>query len=163
MNETMKNNNAHGPVKLRYRLLKGGRKSIYLDIYQNGKRMYEFLGLYLQPETHSLARRQNATIIRVATEIKEKRSKMLYDNTHYLFSKNKSMLLLSWMKKYMEYQQKRGCKDVRQLGYTIELLSQYAGSNVQINDVDVAFCRGFVFFLRNIYKNRYKWIGFPFI
>ncbi len=34
-------------VKLRKRKLASGNVSLYLDIYQSGKRGYEFLGLYL--------------------------------------------------------------------------------------------------------------------
>jgi len=34
-------------VKLRKRKLASGNLSLYLDIYQSGKRAYEFLGLYL--------------------------------------------------------------------------------------------------------------------
>ena len=38
------------PIRLRTRLLKDGRSSIYLDLYHNGKREYEYLKLYLIPE-----------------------------------------------------------------------------------------------------------------
>ncbi len=34
-------------VKLRKRKLASGNVSLYLDLYQSGKRAYEFLGLYL--------------------------------------------------------------------------------------------------------------------
>ena len=39
------------PVTVRFKELANGNKSIYLDIYINGKRQYEFLKLYLLPET----------------------------------------------------------------------------------------------------------------
>ena len=35
------------PVTLREKTLANGNKSLYLDIYRNGKREYEFLKLYL--------------------------------------------------------------------------------------------------------------------
>ena len=35
------------PIKLRVKHLANGNKSIYLDMYMNGKRKYEFLKLYL--------------------------------------------------------------------------------------------------------------------
>lgn len=50
---------AKEPVRIRYKNLANGNKSIYLDIYQNGKRNYEFLKLYLVPETSSEAKIQN--------------------------------------------------------------------------------------------------------
>lgn len=35
------------PIKLRSKELKNGNKSLYLDIYREGSRHYEFLKLYL--------------------------------------------------------------------------------------------------------------------
>lgn len=37
-------------VSLRQRELKDGSITLYLDIYRNGKRNYEYLRLYLVPE-----------------------------------------------------------------------------------------------------------------
>jgi hypothetical protein len=45
------------PIKIRYKELKNGAKSIYLDVYRNGKRNYEFLKLYLVPETTPLEKK----------------------------------------------------------------------------------------------------------
>ena len=50
---------AKEPVRIRYKNLANGNKSIYLDIYLNGKRDYEFLKLYLVPEASSEAKIQN--------------------------------------------------------------------------------------------------------
>ena len=38
------------PIKLREKELRNGNISLYLDSYDNGKRKYEFLHLYLIPE-----------------------------------------------------------------------------------------------------------------
>ena len=38
------------PVRIRSKKLADGSKSIYLDLYVNGNRGYEFLKLYLIPE-----------------------------------------------------------------------------------------------------------------
>lgn len=35
------------PVRVRYKTLSDGSQSVYLDIYRDGKRQYEFLKLYL--------------------------------------------------------------------------------------------------------------------
>lgn len=37
------------PVRIRTKKLADGSESLYLDIYQNGKRSYEFLKMYLLP------------------------------------------------------------------------------------------------------------------
>ena len=36
------------PVRIRYKTLSDGSQSVYLDIYRDGKRQYEFLKLYLE-------------------------------------------------------------------------------------------------------------------
>jgi len=41
------------PIRLRTKELANGNKSLYLDIYRNGKRTYEYLKMYLIPETGS--------------------------------------------------------------------------------------------------------------
>ena len=38
------------PIRLRMKELANGNKSLYLDIYRDGKRTYEYLKMYLIPE-----------------------------------------------------------------------------------------------------------------
>lgn len=54
----MRSNNE--PVRIRYKDLSNGTKSIYLDTYKSGKRSYEFLKLYLLPEDDDKAKAVNA-------------------------------------------------------------------------------------------------------
>ena len=60
------------PVRIRYKLISGGRKSIYLDIYANGVRRYEFLKLYLLPDTRANKQKNDETM-RLANAVKAKR------------------------------------------------------------------------------------------
>ena len=57
------------PIRLRMKDLSDGSKSLYLDIYRNGKRTYEYLKLYLIPGTDSNTRRQNETTMAAANAI----------------------------------------------------------------------------------------------
>lgn len=41
------------PIRLRMKPLSDGSKSLYLDIYRDGKRTYEYLKMYIIPETES--------------------------------------------------------------------------------------------------------------
>ncbi len=41
-------------VKLRHKKLSSGEVSLYLDIYQNGKRTYEFLNIHYNPKDIAL-------------------------------------------------------------------------------------------------------------
>lgn len=64
-------------VKLRKRKLAGGNVSLYLDIYQGGKRQYEFLGLYLTKD-----RTHNKQTLKLAESIRAKRELELQNSEH---------------------------------------------------------------------------------
>ncbi|MGL5228590.1 MAG: site-specific integrase [Bacteroidales bacterium] len=57
------------PIKLRKKKLSDGRESLYLDIYQNGVRRYEFLKLYLLPEGARNAKKENKSTLEYAQQI----------------------------------------------------------------------------------------------
>jgi len=64
-------------ITLRQRL-KGNKISLYLDYYENGKREYEYLGLYLKPEPAKgalpkSAKDENRKILELAESIRSKR------------------------------------------------------------------------------------------
>lgn len=61
------------PVRLRRKQLKGGNESLYLDIYRNGRRTYEFLKLYLIPERTREDRERNRQTLRLANTVKAQR------------------------------------------------------------------------------------------
>ena len=46
--------------------MKDGRRSIYLDCYRNSHRSYEYLKLYLVPETDDKSLRRNEATMRKA-------------------------------------------------------------------------------------------------
>ena len=60
------------PIKLRKRKMASGNFSLYLDIYHNGNRTYEYLKLYLIPEVSRKAKAKNKETILLAEAIKPK-------------------------------------------------------------------------------------------
>ena len=50
-----------------------GNTSLYLDIYLDGRRTYEYLKLYLIPETSRKDKEKNRQTLRLAEAIKAKR------------------------------------------------------------------------------------------
>lgn len=64
---------AKEPVKLRQKEIANGNISLYLDIYRNGKRTYEFLKMYLIPEKTKEDKEKNRQTLLIANAIKSKR------------------------------------------------------------------------------------------
>jgi hypothetical protein len=63
---------AKEPVRIRFKKLQNGNKSIYLDIYKDGKREYEFLKLYIVPEKSDTDKEQNRANLETANKVKSR-------------------------------------------------------------------------------------------
>ena len=61
------------PIRLRKRKLKTGNTSLYLDIYIDGRRSYEYLNLYLIPEKTRKDKEKNKETLQLADAIRAKR------------------------------------------------------------------------------------------
>lgn len=61
------------PIKLRRRPNSSGTESLYLDIYIDGRRSYEWLKLYLVPEKTRKDKEKNIETLRLAEAIRAKR------------------------------------------------------------------------------------------
>ena len=101
---------AKEPIRLRFKELANGNKSIYLDIYRDGKRSYEFLKLYLIPEVDESSRLQNSNTLQAANAIKAQRVIELTNSEAGVIktSSRSKMLLIDWMKSYSNDKLKNG-------------------------------------------------------
>lgn len=72
---------AKDPIRLRRRKTPTGLVSLYLDIYLNGQRTYEYLKLYLVPEATKKDRDKNRETLALAEAIRGKRLVELHDGT----------------------------------------------------------------------------------
>ena len=61
------------PIRIRRKSLKNGNISLYLDIYRDGRREYEFLKLYLIPEKNKADKEKNRQTLQLANSIKAQR------------------------------------------------------------------------------------------
>ena len=64
---------AKEPIRLRKRTTPTGNVSLYLDIYLNGKRSYEYLKMYLVPEKTKADKEKNRQTLQLAEAVKAKR------------------------------------------------------------------------------------------
>lgn len=88
-----------GPVTLRYKTLVNGSKSLYLDIYWNGKRHYEFLKMYLNPNSNNsdTIRQLNSSVLRAANSIVAQRTQDLILGKAGFVTNSKDINIDEWM------------------------------------------------------------------
>ena len=145
---------AKEPVKVRFKSLANGNQSSYLDIYQDGKRSYDFLKLYLVPEIDNEAKAKNANALKAANAIKAQRIIELANSKAGMtsVSSRSKMLLCDWLKVYDADQKRMGKHTAISIRQLSVVLKEYKGEKLTLRDVDKAFCVGFIDFLRNTYK-----------
>lgn len=133
-----------------------GSKSLYLDIYRNGKRTYEYLKLYLIPGTDNNTRRQNEITMAAANAIKSKRIIELTSGEAGIVNHTDKVYLLDWMQTYLEYQEKRDKKGIGQIKAVTHILKEYAGERFLLDRVDLAFCQGYIDYMLTTFRPKGK-------
>ena len=105
------------PIRLRMKDLSNGNKSLYLDIYRDGKRSYEYLKMYIIPETDDEARKRNQATLIAANAIKSQRIIAMTNGEAGIKKQEEKpkVYLVDWLNTFMEHQTKRGKKDAPQL------------------------------------------------
>ncbi len=135
--------------------LSDGNKSLYLDIYYDGKRTYEYLKMYIIPETDNNARRQNQTTMAAANAIKSKRIIELTNGKAGIQTKEK-VLLLDWMDTYLKNQEKHEKKDGNQIKVATRILKAFAGERTTLDQIDRDFCLDYIDYLFTEYRPKGK-------
>lgn len=150
---------AKEPVRIRFKELKNGNKSIYLDIYRDGKRTYEFLKLYIVPELDPASRALNEHNLALANKVKADRIIQLTNNekgvtNSMLHSRMRLLDLIDLYKKWIE-------DNGKSMGPSAfsglkKALTQFRGDGITLKQADKDYCIAFTNFLRNEYKSRTK-------
>lgn len=148
---------AKEPIRLRTKKLSNGNLSIYLDIYTNGKREYEFLKLYLIPEKSKADKTQNEETLKTANAIKAQKIVALQNEEHGFTVSNKAKANFI---EYMEaqavmYDEKGSTAYACSVRNSIYHLRKYKGDSITLKQVDKAYLLGYIDFL-NITGGRYS-------
>lgn len=145
------------PVRIRFKELENGNRSIYLDIYYDGKRKYEFLKLYLIPETSVEARERNEHTLKAANAIKAQR---IIDITNkkppQVLSDKAKMPLIEWIYKYRDDGIQKGRRAMENRVHSTIMQLQKYDSKARICDVDKDFLDGFVKYMMGAKTRRTK-------
>lgn len=95
------------PVKLRVKELSDGSRSLYLDIYLNGKRKYKFLQMYLKPDIPK-NKQYNKSIWMAAEKVKADYVIKLTNDAAGVFADDDKRTLGEWLDEYAMEKLKSG-------------------------------------------------------
>ena len=162
----MKAKKAKEPVRIRFKELADGNKSIYLDIYKDGKRKYEFLKLYLIPQKTPFDKQQNEATMRAANAIKAQRIIELANGTAGIIDHGKSgkMLVADLFDLYADHRAKQSQKEGHSLARSknIKVVLNHIQDykpNAKLQEIDKDFCKGFADFIQTVVVMGGKHIG----
>ena len=143
------------PFKLRRRKLADGRMSLFLDRSVDGGHEYEFLQLYLLPETSSTVKRQNARTLREAEDILQMRTEALLNARveTELVGSGAGVLLSDWLQTSCNNHKMRGLRDYEGILTLRKILLTFR-PNVRLSEIDKQFCLDMIDWFRNTYINK---------
>lgn len=145
------------PVKIREKVLANGNVSLYLDIYYKGKRMREFLKLYLVPESTPADKEQNRQTRNLAYSIRSKRQLELARNEYDIV---KPIALdtpfLAYYRKvmgeYKDVNSTRRSEHWRQWRNGLRYLDVYANEKTTFRDITKEWLLGYKKYLDTVPK-----------
>ena len=146
----MEKSETKSTIRLRTKPMKNGGQSLYLDIYHLGMRRYEFLHLYLLPETTREARVENKNTLRLAEAIRSKRI-VEYQNGQFGFNSLERLNtdFYGYLDKISKASEKHGCTTTHLAGTLAKKLKAYSGkSTLPFAMIDKQFILGFLDYLR---------------
>lgn len=150
--------NEKSPIKIRFKAMKNGYQSIYLDCYHDGRRSYEYLKLYLVPETDDKAVRQNAAALRKAEAALKARLRELkkLPPVNKRLSREDApqteLTLSEWLVRFKDIQRSRGVKDLYAIDRLRGIFDAMGNGGVQLKAADKDFCLSFMEYLKTGYK-----------
>lgn len=141
---------AKEPVTIRFKELANGNKSIYLDIYRDGKRTYQFLKLYLVPVKTAFDKANNANALTAANVIKADLIKKIANGEADIKIDSKMKISEYWHK----YTQKPNLSKSTKISYkyALKAILEFSG-DIQLRQIDKDYCINFCSFLCDRYKS----------
>lgn len=148
----MARKNIKEPVRLREKLLKDGAKSLYLDIYQDGQRHYEYLKLYINPGNDPVTKAKNRSAYDAAKVIQAKRLVQIQSGVANIMTTDKRKI--KFVDYYEEYYRTR--TDIsptyrRNSTYALYRWITYMGENTPLSKITPEMLVGFVEHLKDVH------------
>ena len=154
-------NQPKGRIKLRVKKLSSSL-SLYLDLYKDGKRQYDFLKLYLNEESDLSVKEQNRQTLEIAnTILHEKIADLNKKGAGFISPKGKTNLITYILFQADEALKKSG--NPHGYYYTLQSLAKhinlFSGNNTTFQQVDKSYILGFIDYLKTAKNFNYKRSG----
>lgn len=143
--------NSKGAVKLRTKQLTDGSESLYLDIYIDGKRKYEYLKLYLLPGKNNA--KKNKETLAIANAVKAQRIVDIQNGRFGFEKKECNYTLVGWMEHVKEQNIKKNKSSnyTKIAGCAIKHVREFIKDKpVKLKDVDRKFVISYIAYLRRV-------------
>lgn len=143
------------PVRIRTKKLSDGSESLYLDIYVNGKRSYEFLKMYLLPEINNKIREQNRATLAAAEAIKSRKIIEITNSRGGIKRAEgwQKLLLSDWLDIYVDKKISTEQKNATNVKSIVKTIKPFVGKT-RMGDIDKAWVLRFIDWIQNTYKTR---------
>lgn len=129
-------------ITLREKPLKDGRLSIYLDIYEDGQRRYEFLKLYILPETNDKIKADNRATRKLAEVVRGKRL-VEAQNTAFGFAQKRHKALL--LPTFEKFRQGRNSSIYKAIGTHFR---EHCSADMKVAHITERWVIGYISYLR---------------
>lgn len=142
------------PVRVRTKKLSDGSESLYLDIYVNGKRSYEFLKMYLLPEVNNKIKEQNKATLAAAEAIKSRRIIEITNSKGGIKRAEgwQKLLLSDWLDIYVGKKIDTGQKNAQVVRSMVNVIQPFV-KKTRMGDIDKAWALRFIDWIQNTYKS----------
>jgi len=162
MNKKKSTPKAKEPIKVRRKELANGNQSLYLDYYNEGKREYEFLKLYLIPERTPIDKQTNNQTLQLANTIKAQKIVELQNAAHgfQITNTKQKMRLVNYLQAIAAEKKQEAGNAVKgeHQSYTavIKHILQYSGEQTTFKQVTKDYCSGFIAYLNKAENSVYR-------
>ena len=137
-------------IRLRQRKISTGGTSLYLDIYRNGVRHYEYLKLYLIPERTRGDKDVNRQTLQLAEAIKAKRIVELHNNEYGFSTKRGNVRFFDFFQTLLYHNadgSQRSGGSASNWVSTYKFLRQYESRSITFAEVTPQWINGFKLYL----------------
>ena len=144
---------AKEPVRLRFKKLANGNNSIYLDVYSNGQRNYEFLKIYIIPEHTENDKETNRQMMVLANAIKAQKIVELKNNENGFTNHGikQKACIYDYIQKLADEKYKTRPSDssiYRSYKLLIARLKLFSGDRTTFKQINKEFCIKFIEYLK---------------